>query len=86
VGSALRDTPADPFLKTVESFLSRIQEVSDQFQIISLNRQIGACKNFLRQDQLIDVAVLGQFKAGKSSFLNSLIGKPILPVAGRLAF
>ncbi|PIX26526.1 MAG: dynamin, partial [Deltaproteobacteria bacterium CG_4_8_14_3_um_filter_45_9] len=24
--------------------------------------------------------ILGQFKSGKSSFLNSLIGKPILPV------
>jgi GTPase Era involved in 16S rRNA processing len=26
------------------------------------------------------VAILGQFKAGKSSFINSLLGKPILPV------
>jgi GTP-binding protein EngB required for normal cell division len=28
----------------------------------------------------VDVAVLGQFKAGKSSFLNSLIGREVLPV------
>jgi len=34
----------------------------------------------MSQNPLIDVAVLGKFKAGKSSFLNSLIGKPILPV------
>ena len=45
-----------------------------------MNRQIEACHNLLRQDPVIDVAILGQFKAGKSSFLNSLIGKPILPV------
>jgi len=32
------------------------------------------------QNKPIDVAILGQFKAGKSSFLNSLLGKPILPV------
>ena len=69
-----------PFPETFEPFLSRIQEVCDQFHIVSLNRQIEACKNLLRQDQLIDVAILGQFKAGKSSFLNSLIGKPLLPV------
>jgi GTP-binding protein EngB required for normal cell division len=28
----------------------------------------------------VDVAVLGQFKAGKSSFLNGLIGRDVLPV------
>jgi GTP-binding protein EngB required for normal cell division len=34
----------------------------------------------LLQSPPIDVAILGQFKAGKSSFINSLIGKSILPV------
>lgn len=28
----------------------------------------------------LNIAVLGRFKAGKSSFLNDLIGKPVLPV------
>jgi GTP-binding protein EngB required for normal cell division len=30
---------------------------------------------------VVDVAVVGRFKAGKSSFLNSLIGRDLLPVA-----
>ena len=72
--------PSIPFSETFEPLLRRIQEICDQFHIVSLNRQIEACKNLLQQDQLIDVAILGQFKSGKSSFLNSLIGKPILPV------
>src|SRR4030042_874980 len=29
---------------------------------------------------VVDVAVLGQFKAGKSSFLNGLIGGAVVPV------
>jgi GTP-binding protein EngB required for normal cell division len=77
---AIKDVPLDSFTHTYQALLPRIQEICDQFHIISLNRQIEACKNLLRQGRLIDVAILGQFKAGKSSFLNSLIGKPILPV------
>ena len=60
--------------------LPRIQEISQQFQITSLNRQIEACSNILNQKRFIDVAIFGQFKAGKSSFLNCLIGKDVLPV------
>jgi len=80
MGLVLRNTTLDLFPKTYEPLLTRIQEICDQFHIVSLNRQIKACDSLLRQDQLIDVAILGQFKSGKSSFLNSLIGKPILPV------
>src|SRR4030042_1097421 len=77
---AIKDAPLDSFIHTYQALLPRIQEVCDQFHIVSLNRQIEACENLFQQDQLIDVAILGQFKSGKSSFLNSLIEKPILPV------
>jgi GTP-binding protein EngB required for normal cell division len=77
---ALRNAIRDPLLETYEPLLGRLHRICDQFQIVSLNRQIEACKHLLHQDKLIDVAILGQFKAGKSSFLNSLIGKPLLPV------
>ena len=80
MGLAIEHATLDPLADTLELFLIRIREICGQFHIVSLNRQIEACKNLLHQDQLIDVAILGQFKAGKSSFLNSLIGKPILPV------
>ena len=77
---ALTNVISDPLFETYEPLLSRLQGICDQFHIVSLNRQIEACKSLLHQDKLIDVAILGQFKAGKSSFLNSLIGKPLLPV------
>ena len=75
-----RNAFLDPSHETFEPLLNRIRQICDQFHIVSLNRQIEACQNLLHQDRLIDVAILGQFKSGKSSFLNSLIGKPILPV------
>src|SRR4030042_7211157 len=80
MGQALRNAIFDPLLETYEPLLKWLQEICNHFHIVSLNRQIEACKNLLCQDKLIDVAILGQFKAGKSSFLNSLIGKPMLPI------
>lgn len=65
---------------TLNKLLHRVQEICQQFQITSLNRQIEACSNILEQKRFIEVAIFGQFKAGKSSFLNSLIGKDVLPV------
>jgi GTP-binding protein EngB required for normal cell division len=60
--------------------LDQIHEISHSFHIVSLSRYIEACENLFSQDQIIDVAILGQFKAGKSSFINSLIGQDVLPV------
>jgi len=77
---AIKDASLDSFTHTYQALLPRIQEICNQFHIVSLNRQIAACENLLHQNQLIDVVILGQFKSGKSSFLNSIIGKPILPV------
>ncbi len=80
MGLVIIDAPLDSFPHPSQALLHRLEQICDRFQIVSLNRQIEVCKNLLHQNQLIDVAILGQFKSGKSSFLNSLIGKPILPV------
>jgi ribosome biogenesis GTPase A len=42
--------------------------------------KLNACESLLVENPLIDIAIVGQFKAGKSSFINSLIGTSILPV------
>jgi len=60
--------------------LNNVLELCDRFSIVSLNRQIEACEKLLIESPPIDVAILGQFKAGKSSFINSLIGKSVLSV------
>ncbi len=69
-----------PVQSTARLIVDRIREVSARFEVVSLNRDIDACENLFTQDQIIDVAILGQFKAGKSSFINSLIGLDVLPV------
>lgn len=50
------------------------------FHITSLDPQLRACEAMTRDAGVVDVVVLGAFKAGKSSFLNSLLGAEILPV------
>ena len=64
---------------TEHSLFTAIRRSCKRFQIVSLNRQIEICKTLLTENPPIDVAILGQFKAGKSSFLNGLLGKHILP-------
>ncbi len=60
--------------------LEKIREACEAFKIVSLNNDLDAAEGLLNESALIDVAVLGQFKAGKSSFINSVVGEPILPV------
>jgi len=68
------------YLSAGQEIVAQIHQVADQFHLVSLKRQITVCEGLFRGKPLIDVAILGQFKAGKSSFINSLIGRPILPV------
>jgi len=60
--------------------VARVGAICRRFRIDSLMPQLAACEELLGGGGLVDVAVLGQFKAGKSSFLNGLIGAPVLPV------
>ncbi len=71
---------SNPTQDLVLPILITVQEVSEKYRILSLSRQIESCKDLLTKNSFIDVAILGQFKAGKSSFLNSIIGRPVLPV------
>ena len=60
--------------------VARVGAICGRFGIDSLAPQLAACEEMLGGGGVVDVAVLGQFKAGKSSFLNGLIGAPIVPV------
>ena len=61
--------------------LDRITAVADELKLAALRPQVAACRNQLRAgNDGIDVAVFGRFKAGKSSFLNHLVGREVLPI------
>jgi GTP-binding protein EngB required for normal cell division len=61
------------------SQLSSLAEIVPRFGLNSLRSTLEACES-LSHEGLIDLAVLGQFKSGKSSFLNALIGEALFPV------
>jgi GTPase SAR1 family protein len=67
-------------LSDIHNLLETIADTCDRFQMISLTRQLEATRSLLEENPPIDVAVMGQFKAGKSSFLNSLLSQSVLPV------
>jgi GTPase Era involved in 16S rRNA processing len=62
------------------NILDIIHQACNNLQITTFKRQIEACEHLIGKTPLIDVAVIGQFKAGKSSFINSLIDMRLLPV------
>jgi GTPase Era involved in 16S rRNA processing len=55
-------------------------EVVRRHGLASLVPTLVACEELARADAPLDVAVLGQFKSGKSSLLNALVGEDLLPV------
>ena len=67
-------------LPDIQNLLSLLDVTVKSYSMMSLERQLVAARDLLLEDPLIDVAVLGQFKAGKSSFLNSFLGHAVLPV------
>ena len=54
-------------------------DVAERYEITALDGLLESVRGSVAQDE-IAVAVLGRFKAGKSSFLNHFLGRAILPV------
>ena len=63
-----------------ELILARVSGLADELKLSNLQPQIAACHHQIGNGDKIDVAVFGRFKAGKSSFLNHLTGRPVLPI------
>jgi GTP-binding protein EngB required for normal cell division len=59
--------------------LAVVAEIVQRFGLTSLQPTARACEA-LTGDDPIDVAVLGQFKSGKSSLLNAVLGETVFPV------
>ncbi len=57
-----------------------LKDICRNFSIPQVARRFLAIEKVLSQNNKLGIAVIGQFKAGKSSFINSVLGKNILPV------
>ena len=65
--------------QAIEETLNTVRELCGRYQIGALEEFVESCQSFA-QEKILNIAVLGRFKAGKSSFLNHLLGKALLPV------
>lgn len=67
---------------SVEGILRNLRQICTRFQLVSLNRPLEAAENLLGRNPPIDVAILGQFKAGEK-FLYQQSDRSIHPSRGR---
>jgi len=63
----------------VERTLEAVEQLCERYQIGALDGFLASCRAFAAE-KVLNVAVFGRFKAGKSSFLNHILGRPLLPV------
>ena len=63
----------------VREALNTVRALCGRYQIGALEEFLESCQSFA-QEKILNIAVLGRFKAGKSSFLNHLLGQALLPV------
>lgn len=68
-----------PSREVVSRSLDAASEIRARYQIAALEDFLESCRSFA-QEKFLNVAVLGRFKAGKSTLLNDLLGRPVLPV------
>lgn len=74
--------------------LYELREIWTRYRVAGLEVQLGKAMELVTGAGAVDVAVVGRFKAGKSSLLNHLAGRALLPsgvvpvtaVITRLAF
>ena len=59
--------------------IGEVRSICARRGIKALDAFISACEKFAHAD-LLNIAIIGRFKAGKSSFLNHLLGTNLLPV------
>ncbi len=65
-------------MDNLQAVFTQLKSFVDELEIASLLPQVNSVGEILKTNKIY-IAVLGRFKAGKSSFLNSLIGRDILP-------
>jgi tRNA U34 5-carboxymethylaminomethyl modifying GTPase MnmE/TrmE len=58
--------------------LSVASDIAARYQLSSIQPLIESSRRLAERNEL-SVAVVGRFKAGKSSFLNHFLGREILP-------
>lgn len=66
--------------RSPEHQIAALDRIVQRHKMESLAPLLEACRSLQANSAPLDVAVFGQFKAGKSSLLNAIVGEAILPV------
>ena len=69
----------EPRLISSQQVTELVSDLGERYQLASIRPLLEVCKASGERTDL-SIAVIGRFKAGKSSFLNHLIGQDVLPV------
>lgn len=78
--SALENFPSSVYVgNSYMDSLALVADIAERYNISSVQPLLRTCRA-LEQERVVRIAVLGRFKAGKSSFLNHLFGRKLLPV------
>jgi GTP-binding protein EngB required for normal cell division len=62
-----------------DNAIEMVSEIAVRYQLSSIEPLLTSCRTIAEQDE-ISIAVIGRFKAGKSSFLNHFLDWSLLPV------
>jgi GTP-binding protein EngB required for normal cell division len=66
--------------RSLKEVVNRIQSIQKSYGLSAIQPHLGVCSDLLGDQNTIDVGIFGRFKAGKSSLLNLLAGRSVLPV------
>lgn len=75
----LEEDGLDRTFSSHQSVIDLVAALADRYQISAIHPLLEICRAAIIRSHLT-VAVLGRFKAGKSSSINHLIGRDLLPV------
>ncbi len=75
----MTEIPSVPSGCPPNEMVRRLEAIHDRYAISSIRKHLDACAPMLENRDFVDIGIFGRFKAGKSSLLNLLAGKKILP-------
>ncbi len=64
----------------MQDLLTTIRNIAEKQDFQGILRETNDLEQFTRSNQWLDVVILGQFKAGKSSLINSFLKRDVLPM------
>lgn len=80
VASTLSSTPTATPRPRLEALAARLVEISDELGLDALGRTIHADTSRRLDDDIVRALVLGEIKQGKSTLINAMLGRDVLPM------